>query len=154
MSREDAELYLEGAAVGRLAVSQGGQPYIVPILFHYDRSGGEILLHCAKKGRKIDAIAANASVSFEVDEMRDVVNSDAPCEFDLLYKSVIAEGTASLVEDPAAKASALNAIFRKYAPKHGGTISPEMAKGTAIISIKVSSVSGKQAVGETIPYPQ
>jgi hypothetical protein len=153
MSREDAEQFLESTAVGRLAMCHGSEPYVVPILFHYDRSGGEILLHCAKKGRKIDAIHANASVCFEVDEMKGVVNADAPCEFDLLYKSVIAAGRAELVGDAESKAEALNKIFAKYAPHHKGTISPEMAKGTQIVKVKVTSLVGKQAVGATLPYP-
>lgn len=153
MSREEAERFLEAAAVGRLAMCHGDEPYVVPLLFHYDRGGGEILLHCAKKGRKIDAIHANASVCFEVDEMKGVVSADAPCEFDLLYQSVIATGKAVLLDDPEAKAAALNKIFGKYAGGHGGSISAEMAKGTQIIRVEVTVLSGKQAVGATIPYP-
>lgn len=153
MSREDVERFLEDAAVGRLAMCHGSEPYVVPMLFHYDRSAGEVLMHCAKRGRKIDAMRANPSVCFEVDEMKGVVNADAPCEFDLLYRSVIVTGKVALLDDPESKAEALNKIFAKYAPHHKGTISPEMAKGTQIVKVKVTSLVGKQAVGATLPYP-
>lgn len=156
MSEEDARKFLANGRVGRMAVSDGDQPYIVPLLYYFDEGRNEILAHCAKKGRKTQAISSNNKVCFEVDEMEKVISVAVPCEFDLAYTSVMVEGRAVLMTDDKDKAYALNRIFRKYAPDHGGTISPEMAKGTLAIRISIDSLVGKQGAQATgiIPYPQ
>jgi len=52
--------------LGRLACSQGGQPYVVPVYFAYaDRS----LYGFATLGKKIDWMRANPLVCVEVDEV-------------------------------------------------------------------------------------
>lgn len=156
MSDEDAREFLMGGRVGRLAVNDGDTPYVVPFIFFFDEKKNEILLHCAKKGRKIRAISSNNRVCFEVDEMKEIISVDAPCEFDLAYRSVLVEGRATLMTDDMDKADALNKIFKKYAPNHGGAISKEMAKGTLTIRISIDSLVGKQGAQATgiIPYPQ
>lgn len=155
MSDDAANQFLAEAKLGRLAVCDGNEPYVVPIFYHYDRQKSEILMHCAKKGRKLDALAANARACFEVDEMGDLVTASVPCEFDINYRSVIAEGSASLVTDDRDKADALNKIFGKYAPGHRMSISPEMAKGTMVIRLHIDRLVGKQgAQTGNIPYPQ
>lgn len=156
MSDESARTFLRDGRVGRLAVNDGDRPYVVPFIYFFDDGNNEILLHCAKKGRKIRAISSNDSVCFEVDEMKNVIAVDSPCEFDLEFTSVLVEGRATLMTDNKEKADALNKIFSKYAPGHGGKISPEMAKGTLVLRISISSLVGKQGAQATgvIPYPQ
>ncbi|MFA0823046.1 MAG: pyridoxamine 5'-phosphate oxidase family protein [Methanomethylovorans sp.] len=154
MNVKDAENFLEKSEVGRLAMCHNNEPYVVPMLYYYDQKNNEILLHCAKKGRKIEAISSNNSVCFEVDEMKSIVSADVPCEFDLLYRSVIATGKALLINDQEMKAKALNLIFEKYASLKGSMpIDADMAKGTQIIQIRISDIVGKEAKGATIPYP-
>ena len=155
MSDEDARRFLADGRLGRLAVCDGNEPYVVPMNYYFDEHKNEILVHCAKKGRKVNAIIANDRVCFEVDEMKDVVSATVPCEFDLIYRSVIAEGRAMLIKDDREKAEYLNKIFHKYAPGSGMNISPEMAKGTLTIRISIDNLVGKQgAQTGNIPYPQ
>lgn len=52
MNVKDAENFLEKSEVGRLAMCHNNEPYVVPMLYYYDQKNNEILLHCAKKGRK------------------------------------------------------------------------------------------------------
>lgn len=154
MNVKDAETFLEKSKIGRLAMCHNNEPYVIPMLYYYDQKSNEIFLHSAKKGRKIEAIASNNSVCFEVDEMNGIVSADVPCEFDLLYRSVIVTGKALLINDPEMKAKALNLIFEKYTSVNSKmNIDADMAKGTQIIQIRVSGIVGKEAKGATIPYP-
>lgn len=130
-----------------------GEPYVIPMLFFYNKVGNEIFLHCAVKGRKTDAIKSNSNVCFEVDEMKSIVLADVPCEFDLIYRSVVVTGNATMLDEPEIKAKALNLIFGKYVTgKKGMDIDSCMAKGTQIIRVGISDITGKEAKGTTIPY--
>ncbi len=154
MSDGDARRFLAEGRLGRLAVCDGNGPYIVPLNYFFDENKNEIIIHCAKKGRKIDAINANDRVCFEVDEMKELVSGPMPCEFDVVYRSVIVEGRATLVKDDNEKAEDLNKIFRKYAPGSSMCVSPEMAKGTLTVRISIDNLMGKQgAQTGNIPYP-
>ena len=99
MSDGDARRFLAEGRLGRLAVCDGNGPYIVPLNYFFDENKNEIIIHCAKKGRKIDAINAKDRVCFEVDEMKELVSGPMPCEFDVVYRSVIVEGRATPVKD-------------------------------------------------------
>ena len=65
MNRKDSEELLETAKVGRLGIFDG-EPYIVPVNFVY--GSGKIRFHCAKEGRKAQALVKEPRVCFEVDE--------------------------------------------------------------------------------------
>jgi len=155
ISEEDTKSFLLEAKIGRLGMSQQGEPYVIPIEYIYDPKAEEIYLHCAKKGRKIDAIKSNPKVCFEIDKMTRLVVADIPCEYDTVFRSVIAFGTAFFVEGPSKKVKVLNKIFEKYAgeaPK--APIKEEAVKNTQVIRIKIESKTGKENKGGIVPYPQ
>ena len=155
MSEEDIKQFLLEEKIGRLGMSQDGEPYVIPIGYIYDPETDEIWLHCAKKGRKVDAIKSNPRVCFEIDAMTRLVVADVPCEYDVVYRSVVVFGTAFLEEDPSQKAETLNRIFEKYtgeAPKV--PLKEEAAKGTQVIGIRIESKTGKENKGGVVPYPQ
>jgi uncharacterized protein len=155
MSEEEVKNFMLEAKLGRLGMSQNGEPYVIPIGYIYDQKADEIYMHCAKKGRKIDAIKANPTVCFETDEMTRVVVADIPCEYDTIFRSVIAFGTASFVEVPSKKVEAMSRIFEKYAGEAAKVpITEKSVEGTQVIMIKIKSKTGKENKGETIPYPQ
>ena len=56
--------------LGRLACAHDDQPYIVPILFDFDRQQ-ECLYSFSTVGRKIDWMRRNPKVCMEVDEISD-----------------------------------------------------------------------------------
>lgn len=155
MTEEDVKRFLLEEKIGRLGMSQHGEPYVIPIGYIYDAEAEEIYLHCAKKGRKVDAVTSNPRVCFEVDAMTRLVVADSPCEYDTVYRSAIVFGTAFFVEGPSQKVEALNRIFRKYAGEAPKVpITEEAVKSTQVIRIKIESKTGKENKGGTIPYPQ
>ncbi len=81
MRREDKEINdiatIEGiirkARVCRLALSENGQPYIVPLCFGY--KDNNLYFHSAGEGKKLDIIKKNNNVCFEFDIDLELVKS-------------------------------------------------------------------------------
>ena len=63
---DQAELrrILQDARVCRLAMCDGDRPYLVPMSFALD--GDDLVLHSARSGRKLEVLARNPAVCFEV----------------------------------------------------------------------------------------
>ena len=89
--REEIEPILEKSEIGRLGTCFEWEPYVVSLSFAYH--DGKIVFHCARRGKKLDNIAKNPRVCFEVDA-GDVISAENPCEFSCRYRSVIACGEA------------------------------------------------------------
>ncbi len=135
-------LFLE-AQVGRLAtLNSDGFPYITPVHFVY--CGGRIYIHGLIRGQKIDNIRNDPRVCFEIDRMDHLIPHELPCEVNTAYQSIVAFGTASMVEEEERKIEILKAVVEKYMPGLSGRAFPEnMLKGTGIIEISVAAVTGK-----------
>ena len=62
---------LSSQAVGRLACTDGKQPYIVPVTYTYD---GKYIYGQTNEGTKLKMLRKNPKVCFEVDMMTDMRN--------------------------------------------------------------------------------
>ena len=62
---------LSSQALGRLACTNGKQPYIVPVTYAYD---GEYIYGQANEGLKLTILRKNPNVCFEVDMLTDMRN--------------------------------------------------------------------------------
>ena len=62
---------LNSQAVGRLACTDGMQPYIVPVTYTYD---GQYIYGQTNEGTKLAMLRKNPNVCFEVDMMTDMRN--------------------------------------------------------------------------------
>lgn len=79
LSRDECLSLLKTGRVGRLAMTDGGQPYVVPISFAFD---GEALYGFTLPGRKLELMRADARVAL-------LVESHAA---DGAWQSVLVEG--------------------------------------------------------------
>lgn len=143
LDREACEAILARVTSGVVAVhGDDGYPYAVPLSFVY--RNGTIYFHSAKDGHKVDAIRRNAKVSFCVIETDDVV----PEEFTTYFRSVIAFGNATIIEDDVAKLAALRILVEKYSPNVEG-FKAEIEKSfdhMIMVRIDVGHISGKEAI--------
>ena len=105
MRRKDRAVYdraeisgiLDQCAVCRIAMVDGGRPYVVPMNFGYEWLGERlaIYLHCAGAGRKLDALREGPDVCFEADCAGRLTGAgDLACAYSYAYQSVIAQGRA------------------------------------------------------------
>jgi nitroimidazol reductase NimA-like FMN-containing flavoprotein (pyridoxamine 5'-phosphate oxidase superfamily) len=104
MTHKEIEQFLTCARVGRIGIMlENGQPYVVPVSYAY--ADGKIFFHTCNKGLKVNALKRNANVCFEVDEAL----SDTS-----MFKSVIAYGTAEIINDEAKMIPYLQKLIDKY----------------------------------------
>jgi nitroimidazol reductase NimA-like FMN-containing flavoprotein (pyridoxamine 5'-phosphate oxidase superfamily) len=115
MAEEDAYRFLAERTEGRLATCNGtGQPYITPLNYLY--RDGRIYFHSKLAGRKLDNLAQNSRVCFEVSEVGKIsVSQDRPCACSTRYTSVLAFGAARVISDNVEKTALLNLLIERYA---------------------------------------
>jgi hypothetical protein len=131
--------------VGRLGTAVDGRPYVVPMNFVY--TNGRIILHTHRDGKKVKDIQRNPRVCFEVDS-GEIIAGDDPCGYSWSYRSVIADGTAALIEDPGEKLKALRLLSDKYAFGKGSRLDMEKVTGfkdLLVIEIRVDEMTGKKS---------
>lgn len=110
-----AEQLLDQCMFATLSLSEpDGTPYGVPI--SPAREGNCLYFHCAKKGRKIEAMRSNPRVSLSCVGKSDVI----PGEFNISYQSVVADAIAEEVTAEDEKIAALTLICNKYCPQDMG----------------------------------
>lgn len=127
LDRDECLRLLARATLGRIGVSSGALPTVVPVNFCLD---GDRILVRTGEGSKLDAATRNAVVAFEVDD------------FDPMYHSgwsVVVTGVARPVADPGELAALERAPLTRWAPRGDGTV----------IAISTDMVSGRRiAAGE------
>lgn len=147
MSEEESYEFLAARSEGRLATcNQAGEPYITPLNYVFHE--GNIYFHSKQTGRKLDNIAENKRVCFEVSEVAKItVSTDRPCACSTRYTSVLAFGAARMITDDAEKTALLNLLVGKYAAgKAFQPVEEKHAAGCAVVEIGVEQISGKMNV--------
>jgi nitroimidazol reductase NimA-like FMN-containing flavoprotein (pyridoxamine 5'-phosphate oxidase superfamily) len=148
--RGEMEDILRRAEVGRLGMLTEDGPYIIPLNFVF--ADGCIYFHTGLEGRKLDAIAKNPGVCFEVDEQIEIVINVQGCLSTAYYRSVIAWGTARLLDDDTGKMKALELLLAKYAGE--GKCEPPPEHALAIVNvceIRVEKMTGKANLPDASP---
>jgi hypothetical protein len=148
MRRKDREItdrraidaIIRASRVCRLALCDGGAPYLVPLCFGYD--GSHLYFHSADQGRKIDIIQRSPRVCFELDILHGIVASDQPCGWGMRYESVVGFGMAEILCDPREKAQALGWIMKQYGGPQGPFPESSLEK-TLVIRVAIQEITGK-----------
>lgn len=144
-SDEEIAEFLDKALVGRLGTSFEGQAYITPLAFVF--RNGKFYFHSAPKGRKMEYIKANPRVCFEVDELDYVHLGSSACSHSMRYKSVIAVGTARVIDEVDLKRNALGWLVVKYSGEEWlGKLSEADLADVAVVEIDVHEMTGKRNV--------
>ena len=140
LEEERAREILQVGEYGFLAMASVEGGYGVPI--NYAISGDTIYLHCAPEGRKLQAVANDNRVTFCVVGEKRLI----PEKFTTMYESVVASGSARIVEDVDERRQALRLIVEKYASQHveeGLKAIERSLHRTTVIAIKVHTLTGK-----------
>lgn len=135
---------LTRATSGVLALTgDGGYPYALPISYVYHNES--LFFHSAKSGHKLDAVKGNPKASFCVIAEDNVI----PEKYTTYYKSVIAFGRVSVLENEAEKRNALLLLAEKYNPNgNRKDMLSEIEKSfghTAVLEFKIEHITGKKA---------
>ena len=74
---KEIEAIIKSGKVCRIALSYDDKPYVVPMNYGYKDNA--LYFHSAKQGKKIDLIAKNSSVCFEITTNHGIKNTGIPC---------------------------------------------------------------------------
>ena len=138
----DIEAVIRKARLCRLGLSDGEQPYIVPLCFGYDQR--TLYFHSASEGKKLDIIRKNQRVCFELDVDTEVVRAEKACRWGMRYQSVIGFGKAVFVDSFEERQNAFAMIMRQYSP-HFLDITDSDLKNITVIKVLIDRMTGKQS---------
>ena len=135
---------LARADIGQAAmVDANGSPYVIPVCFVYD--DGRIYFHCAKSGKKLDCLRSNSAVCFSAFEVLGLgVKAEEPCNSWTYYHSLVANGSAHIIEDREQKIRALRLLSEKYAKGPVAEMPASSVERTCVVEILIEEISGKK----------
>ena len=135
---------LDTSRVLHLGLAVDNEPYVVPMNYGYTMEDGKltVYLHCAHQGKKLDMIRANPRVFFEMDCDRMPFEGDKPCQYGLVYSSVMGRGTARIVEDVEEKKKAMTLLMKTQTGKDF-TFEDRLVSIVAVIRIDVAEYTAK-----------
>jgi nitroimidazol reductase NimA-like FMN-containing flavoprotein (pyridoxamine 5'-phosphate oxidase superfamily) len=136
IGEKESREFLREQILGRLGCSRDGEPYVIPVNYHYD--GENIYVHTAH-GRKIEILRANPHACLQVDEIKDAFN----------WRSVIAFGWFEEIHDAAERDGKLAEMFKRlpHLTPVESKVRASMSE-TILFRIRVERITG---VGEHWP---
>ena len=135
---------LDEGKVLHLAMAVDNEPYVVPMNYGYIVEDGKLVLylHSAVRGKKLDMIRANPRVFFELDCDQAPFEGQKPCQYGMVYSSVMGRGTASIVEDVEEKKRAMVCLMKTQTQKDF-EFRDEWVSIVAVIRIDVEEYTAK-----------
>jgi hypothetical protein len=124
LGRDECLRLLATATLGRVAVTSGALPTVLPVNFRFD---GRQILFRTGVGTKLDAATDNAVVAFEVDEIDPVAHTGW---------SVVVTGVARELTDARQLAEAQGPPLARWAP----------GADHRVVAISTDLVSGRRIV--------
>lgn len=142
----EIEDILQKCDVCHLALSDDGQPYIVPLNFGYQLTAGQLTLffHCAAAGRKLEIIGRNSRACFEMDCSHQLLTGELACQYSMNYQSIIGSGQIETISDPDQRLAGLNALMRQYSGRADWSFDPKALAKTTILRLKAVEYCGKR----------
>lgn len=143
LTTEQIDELLKYSSIGHLGtINNDGTPYVLPV--HFVSYKNKVYIHGLSTGTKLNNIKNTPAICFEVEKMSGLILDDKACDVNTKYQSVVISGNACLIEDPSKKTEILQQIVSKYTPQLSGQTFPDsMIKGTGIIEIDPSKITGK-----------
>ena len=135
---------LDTGKVLHLGLAVNDEPYVVPMNYGYTMEDDKLVLylHCAHQGKKLDMIRANSRVFFEIDCDHKPFEGEKPCQYGLVYSSVMGRGKASIVEDVEEKKQAMT-ILMKTQTGRGFTFEDRLVSIVTVVRIDVAEYTAK-----------
>ena len=110
---------LDTGKVLHLGLAVDNEPYVVPMNYGYTLEDDRLVLylHSAVRGKKLDMIAKNSKVFFEIDCDLVPFEGAVPCQYGMSYSSIMGRGTAVIVEDVQEKMKAMSILMKTQTEK-------------------------------------
>ena len=142
--RESVHAILDAGLIAHVGFSIDGQPFVIPML--YARDGDTLLLHGSIASRLVNALGAGVPASIGVTHVDGLVLARSHFHHSVNYRSVVAFGVATLVDDPGGKIAALAHFVDAIVPGRAAESRPpdrnELA-ATHVLRFAIEDASAK-----------
>lgn len=132
-----------------------GRPVVIPT--GYARKDDTLYLHGSAASRMLRSLAHGAEVCVTVTLLDGLVLARSAFHHSMNYRSVVIFGTASVVEEQAAKLEGLRAFTEHIAPERWQDVRPPTEpelKATTVLAIPLGEVSAKVRTGPPLDDEQ
>lgn len=135
---------LDSALVCHIAYVIDGQPYCTPTSFW--REGDHLYWHGSSASRMIRSQGKGVPVCLTVTHVDAIVLARCGFNHSVNYRSVMAYGTAHLIDDADEKLKLMDSFLDRYFPGRAATMRPattQETRATSFIGMAIDSASGK-----------
>ena len=139
---------LDEGFVCHVGFSMEGQPYVIPTMFA--RVGDALYFHGSAASRMLRGASSGLPVCITVTLLDGLILARSVFNHSMNYRSVVALGTASLIDDPGEKIAALHAFTEKLISgrwQDARQPNEKELKATSILRLPLTEVSAKVRTG-------
>jgi len=147
---DETDEILEKALVAHVGFVVDGQPFVIPMLYHYEDN--VVYIHGQRGGRLPRTLRSGDQVCVEVTILDGLIASRHALYHSANYRSTVAFGVAREVTDRNEKEAVLERMTRRYFP--GRTVGEDYhaptdndLKITGLMAIDIAEVNGKRRSG-------
>ena len=135
---------LDTAKVLHLGLAVDNEPYVVPMNYGHTFEDGKLTLylHSALRGKKLDMMRCNPNVFFEISCDLQPFEGKLPCQYGLVYSSVMGRGKAHIVEDVEEKKQAMTHLMKTQTGKDF-SFEDRLVSIVAVVRIDVEEYTAK-----------
>ncbi len=140
---------LDEAFTCHVGFAINGQPYVIPTMFA--RVGDTIYFHGSAASRTLRGLSSDLPLCLTVTLSDGLVLARSVFNHSMNYRSVVALGKASLIDQPTEKLAALRAFTEKLIPGRWSDArqpNEKELKATSIMKLPLTEVSAKIRVGD------
>lgn len=142
---EDMIDIVDHCKVCHIAMMDGEWPYVLAMNFAYTYENGQLViyLHSAKEGKKLELLAKNDKVCFEMDYDHEMIPAKYACAYNFRYASVIGRGHCEIITDVDEKIRALE-LLMKHQTGEDFVMEPKHTLAVAVMKIRAEELTGKR----------
>lgn len=128
-----------------VGMHDGDGIYLIPMNYGYTWEEEELIfyLHAALEGKKLELIAGNPDVAFELNCDNEMVEGEVACQYGYRYSCITGRGTAEIVEDPQEKIKAMTVLMKCLTGKNF-EFNERLVSIVSVIRIRATEFSGKR----------
>jgi uncharacterized protein len=146
---------LDEGLVCNLGFVVEGQPFVIPTA--YGRLDDQLYIHGSPASRMLRTLDQGVEVCLTVTLLDGLVLARSAFHHSMNYRSVVLFGTATRVDDPSEKLTALKAFTDHVVPDRWAEVRPpnhQEMTGTLVLALPIAEASAKVRSGPPIDAPE
>ena len=145
--KQDLLEIVRNCKVCRLGLAVDERPYVVPLNFGYSWEEAEplkLFFHCASVGLKLDMLAKNNLLCFEMDYGHKLLPAPTASKYSFAYASIIGWGRGYIITQDEEKRHALYKLMEHQAGPGEYEISAADVDEVTVFCLEAEEITGKK----------